>query len=356
MATIEARKSAKGITYRVKVRLDGRTPASRSLTRLAPAKAWAAETESAMRNGLYASGSGRTLAEAIDGFLAAELADKKDPRMLHARVRWWRGQLGSRRLRDLTPAHIADRLEALAAEPRRQRKPGGAVRRRAAATVNRYRAAISAVLTWAGNQSPPWISDNPARRTKHRPEPAGRVRFLSPAERRALLAEAGASASADLYLGVVLSLATGARQGEVLGLRWPDLDLNRATVTFRDTKNGDTRTVPLPRETVSLLEVRRSSVSPDTDLVFPSARNRRKSVDLRQGFAAACRRAGIVDFRWHDLRHSAASALADSGASLLDIGVVLGHRSQQTTRRYTHLTETRLRALIDQAAQKHRIS
>ena len=81
-----------------------------------------------------------------------------------------------------------------------------------------------------------------------------------------------------------------------------------------------------------------------------------KPIDLRQGFRAICRRAGIAGFRWHDQRHSAASALADMGASLLDIGAVLGHRSQQTTKRYAHLTESRLRDLVERAAAQHRVA
>ena len=356
MATIEARKGAKGTTYRVKVRLDGKPPASRTFTRYAAAKAWAATTESAMRDGSFAAGSGRTLDEAIDGFLASELADKKDQRMLGARARWWRGELGKIKLRDLSADHIAKRLDWLETTPTAPKVPGGVTDVRSVATVNRYRAAISAVLTWAEKQSPPWISGNPARKTKHRPEMVGRTRFLSAEERGALLAEAKNSASADLYLAVVLSLATGGRQSEILSLRWPDVDLSRGVLMFRDTKNGDTRAVPLATDAVALLSERRRVVRLDTDLVFPSRKNPQKPVDLRSGFQAVVRRADITGFRWHDQRHSAASALADMGASLLDIGAVLGHRSQQTTKRYAHLTETRLRGLIEQAAQKHRVS
>ena len=164
------------------------------------------------------------------------------------------------------------------------------------------------------------------------------------------------SASPDIYLAVVLSLATGGRQGEVLGLCWPDIDLQRGAVVFRDTKNGDTRTVPLPSDAVELLRHRRKIVRLHTMLVFPSGKDPQRPADLRSGFRAVVRRANIAPFRWHDLRHSAASALADLGANLLDIGAVLGHRSQQTTRRYAHLTESRLRGLIEQAAQKHRVS
>lgn len=357
MATIEARKSAKRTTtYRVRVRLDGKPPVTRTFARLAAAKAWATQTEAAIRDGSYAAGSGRTVAEAVDAFLAGGLPGKKDPRMLTTRVTWWRGELGSIRLRDLTAQHVEDALKKLERIPQAAKKAGGETRVRSAATINRYRAAISAVLTWAERRSPPWIASNPARKTEHRPEPKERVRFLSPDERNALLCEAKRSASGDIYLTVVLSLATGGRQAEVMGLRWPDVDMERAVVIFRDTKNGDTRAVPLPPDVVSLLRERRKVVRLDTDLVFPSAKDPRKPIDLRSGFRAIVRRAGIKDFRWHDQRHSAASALADMGASLLDIGAVLGHRSQQTTKRYAHLTESRLRGLIEQAAKKHRVA
>jgi integrase len=356
MATVEMRESARGTTYRVKVRLDGKPPATRSFARLAAAKAWAAATETALRDGCYAIGSARTLTEAIDAFLAAELVGKKDQRVLKARVRWWRTELGKVKFRDLTPDQLAVCLERLAATPQPARKPGGKTPQRTAATVNRYRAAISAVLAWAEKRSPPWIRSNPARKTKHRRESAGRTRFLSVDERAALLAEARRSASSDLYLAVVLSLATGGRQGEVLGLRWPDVDLQRGVLVFRDAKNGDTRSVPLPAHVVALLQDRRKVIRLESDLLFPSPKRPQSPIDLRQGFAAVCRRAGISDFRWHDQRHSAASALADMGASLLDIGSILGHRSQQTTKRYAHLTESRLRDLIEQTAQKHQVS
>ena len=94
MANIETRKGAKGTSYRVKVRLEGHPPADRSFTKLSAAKDWARRIESQMRDGTYAAGSGKTVTEAIDAFLAEELADKKDQRMLAARLRWWRARLG----------------------------------------------------------------------------------------------------------------------------------------------------------------------------------------------------------------------------------------------------------------------
>jgi hypothetical protein len=234
---------SRGTTCRAVVRLKGHTPAYRTLRKLAAAKDLAPRTEIAMRDRGYAACDGRTLADAIDTFLGAELPDKTDQRMLAACLHLWRGRLGAVRLRDLTAQQIARELD---------------------------RSAISAVLTWAERQSPPWIARNPAKHTKHQTEPQGRMRFLSAEERSALLAAAGLSTSDGLHLAVVLGLATRARQGEVM--------------VFHDTRNGDARRVPVPREVTCLL-----------------------------------------------------------------------HRSQQTTKRYAHLTESRLRGLIDQAANKHQV-
>jgi integrase len=356
MASIETRKGAKRTTYRVVIRLKGHPPVYRSFTKLAAAKDFIQRTETEMRDGMYAAGGGRTLAEAIDACLREELAEKKDQRMLSARLHWWRDTLGWLKLRDLTAWHISQQLECLATEPQAPRRPAGVRKPRSSATINRYRSAISTALSWAERQSPPWITGNPARRTKHRVEARGRTRFLSADERDALLAAAKCSASADLYLAVALSLATGARRAEVMGLRWSDVDFAYGAVAFHDTKNGDARTVPLPAEALRLLHDRGKVIRLDTTLLFPSTKDPQVPVDLRVSFRVALRRAGITGFRWHDQRHSAASALADMGASLLDIGTILGHRSPQTTKRYAHLTDSRLRGLIEQASQKHRVA
>ena len=190
MASIETRKSAKGITYRVKIRLEGKPPVTRTFTRLAAAKSFVAETEIGAAQREYAIGSGRTLAAAIDAFLHAELAGKKDQRTLTARVQWWREQLGCLRLRDLTAAHISECLDALAAEPQKPKKPGAVARRRAAATINRYRAAISAVLTWAA-RSDPTVDQRQPCQEREAPSGGWRANPVSIAGRAGRLAPRG---------------------------------------------------------------------------------------------------------------------------------------------------------------------
>src|SRR5262249_55585962 len=162
-------------------------------------------------------------------------------------------------------------------------------------------------------------------------EPRGRVRYLSDQERQRLLAACQQSHNPYLHTVVVLALATGARRGELMGLRWPDVDLRRGTLTFQMTKNGERRSVPLTGHALDLMREHARVRRIDTTLVFPNETGN-KPLHIRDAFENAVKRAGIAQFRFHDLRHSCASYLAMQGAQLLDIATVLGHKSLQTTK------------------------
>ena len=215
---------------------------------------------------------------------------------------------------------------------------------RAPATVNCYLAALSHALTTAVVEWG-WLEASPLQRVRRLREPRGRVRFLSDEERPRLLAACQASHNRCLYPVVLLALSTGARKQEILRLTWRDIDLRRAQLTLPQTKNGEPRTLPLAGralETVhTLARVRRI----DTPLLFPRA-DGRAPLDLRYAFAQALRMAGIVDFRFHDLRHSAASYLAMNGASLVEIAEVLGHKTLQMVKRYAHLSEAHTAGVV----------
>ena len=133
---------------------------------------------------------------------------------------------------------------------------------------------------------------------------------------------------------------------EILRLTWRDVDLQRGTLTFHQTKNGERRTVPLTGQALTLMQhharvLRRI----DTPLVFPRA-DGRKPLDLRYAFRQALEVAQIAGFRFHDLRHSAASYLAMNGASLVDIAEVLGHKTLQMVKRYAHLSEAHTAGVV----------
>jgi integrase len=176
--------------------------------------------------------------------------------------------------------------------------------------------------------------------------PRGRVRFLSDEERHQLLEACQASRNPYLYIVVMLALATGARRGELLSLRWPDVDLRRRMLTLRETKNGETRAVPLTGNGFAVLAQHAKVRRLDTSLVFPD-RTGTRPLGIRGAFDNAVERAGIADFHFHDLRHSFASYLAMNGASLLEIAEVLGHKTLAMVKRYAHLSEAHTRSVVE---------
>ncbi|MFN7097960.1 MAG: tyrosine-type recombinase/integrase, partial [Gammaproteobacteria bacterium] len=244
---------------------------------------------------------------------------------------WWIDKLGAYSLADLSTPLIAQAREELAQGVTSKNLP------RAPSTVNRYLAALSHVFTIASKEWG-WIEQNPLLKVTKLKEPRGRVRFLSDDERSRLLVVCKTSESPYLYIVVVLALSTGARRMEVLGLKWKDIDLNRGIITLHETKNGERRILPLVGHAMELIKEHAKVRHINTDLVFPGL-SLKNPIDIRSPWETALKKAEITDFRFHDLRHSAASYLAMNGASLAEIAEVLGHKTLQMVKRYAHLSE-----------------
>ncbi len=156
--------------------------------------------------------------------------------------------------------------------------------------MNRYLAALSHVLTFAAREWH-WIDRNPCERVSILKEPRGRVRYLTNEERERLLA--GCKAHSDeLYLIVSLALATGARHGEILSLKWNDVDLKRGHVVFHETKNGERRGLPLRGQVLELLlaKVRRI----DSQLIFPFEQDPSRPLNIDRRFRDAVRPLGLM--------------------------------------------------------------
>ena len=227
-------------------------------------------------------------------------------------------------------------------------KSKGRHRVKTPATINRYHAALSGVLTWAVEQRMTprgWL--NPCRGVKRMPEPNGRVRFLDDDERARLLAACKASKYPRLHAIVLMAMLTGARLGELLALRWSDLDLERGVAQLGRTKNGDRRTLVLLPHVVAALRPFASEGGAGR-FVFGSMKTRHQTpADIGSAWHAAIARAEIQDFKFHDLRHCCASYLAQAGVPLNVIAEVLGHRKLDMTRRYAHLTtQTKAGAML----------
>jgi integrase len=150
------------------------------------------------------------------------------------------------------------------------------------------------------------------------------------------------SEAPDLYLAVLMAITTGARRNEIMALTWGAIDLDAGTVTLSGEKTKTPRTVALAPEVATLLRARPRGIG--AALVFPAPPDPKRPdrppvpVDLQSAWETALRRAGIIDFRWHDLRHTAASCMAMQGASSAEIAGVLGHKTLQMVHRYSHLS------------------
>jgi len=336
MANIEKRTARDGkISFRVKVRLKGFPAQTATFQRLTDARKWAQQTEASLREGRHfktTESKRHTLAQAIDRYIAKILPTKpKSGFSQIGQLHWWKDTLGAYTLAEITPALLAAQRDKLLEEKTKRKEL------RTPATVNRYLAVLSHVFTIAMKEWL-WVEENPLLKITKPKEPRGRVRFLSDEERSRLLEACKRSDSTILYRIVVLALSTGARRMELLGLRWRDIDLQRGVIILHETKNDERRVLTLSGHALELMQQHKDVSNLICDLVFPG-KNLKNPIDIRSPWETALKRAGIANFRFHDLRHSTASYLAMNGASLSEISEVLGHKTLQMVKRYAHLSE-----------------
>lgn len=349
MATIRKRKTKDGKTrYQAIVRLQEGSD-SKAFSNKTSARTWALRVENEIRQGTYAKqqeSSKHTVSELIDRYmLDHKFLEKKDRKNQERHLDFWKERIGDKKLIDVSRALIIEvRDEIAAVETNR----GGL---RAAATVNRFvaviRQAFSKGIEWE------WCETNPCKGISSMTEPPGVVRYLSDDERKALLVVTK-ELDPTLHLIVVLALSTGARRGEIMGLEWSDVHVKQGFATLRDTKNGETRAMPLTGLALNLLiEHRDSDKRLLTDkLVFPHPVDRTRPWNFEAVWRKAKKQGEIEDFRFHDLRHSAASYLAMGGASLAEIAEILGHKTLQMVKRYSHLSNAHVSSVVSKMNDK----
>lgn len=344
MASIVTVANPSGETrYRAFIRRKGARPVTKQFRRKTDAVRWARRTETELEERRYfpkSEAEKRTVGKLIERYIEKVLPSRpqRDQARVAKQLRWWAQRLGPYLLCDLKPALIARERERLV----ESRERGG--RGVSPATANRYLAAFSHACT-IGLKEWGWLSDNPALKLRRLKEPPGRVRFLSDEERIRLLGACEASHDRRLYPLVLMAVSTGARQGELLGLRWSDVDLDRGYAVIQTSKNQDRRSLPLSQRLRMVLGEMRKLRRIDTDRVFAGATG---TVHFpKKPWQKALTDAGIEDFTFHDLRHTAASYLAMSGATLTEIAAVLGHKTLAMVKRYSHLSEQHTASVVE---------
>jgi integrase len=169
------------------------------------------------------------------------------------------------------------------------------------------------------------------RKVKPLRDDSKRMRYLSREECQALISACGT----HLVPIIVTALNTGMRKGEILSLKWDNVDFRHGFILLDRTKNGERREVPINdtvRRTLTSLTRRL-----DIPYVFYDPITGKKYDDVKRSFKTACKKAGITDFHFHDLRHTFASQLVMGGVDLTTVSRLLGHKSLTMTLRYSHL-------------------
>ncbi len=316
MASIRKR----GDSWQARVIRKGFPPESKSFPSKADADRWCRTVESAMDAGRF--DSPRTSGAVTLGEVLRRYRETVTPRKRGATEETFRLRALERRkmarlaIANVTPQVIADFRD----ERLRECCPS---------TVIRDLAVLSSILNHARRE---WNigNVNPVEMIRKPTAPPGRDRVLTVAEEARLMDGAipGGRRNPLLHPLLVVALETAMRRGELLGMTWADIHLDRAVVRLPLTKNGTSRWVPLSSRAVTAL---RSLDASAGDRPFPIAH-----ATLSKMFERLCVRAGLPDLRFHDLRHTAATRLAEKLPNLIELAAVTGHRSIQMLKRYYH--------------------
>ncbi len=337
MASIRELEPGKVIA---RVRIKGRPEVSRVFPDARKAAAWAAAQEHSLRAGDFRDtrAAHRLLVrDLIDAYSTAILPRLKSADTTSLRLARFRRDLGAYTLETLTRARVAGWRDARLAE--------GA----APATVTRELGILSSAISYARKDLGVEI-ENAAGLVRRPPATRGRDRRLEGDEEQCLLKALGdhagdvqgakragayrvGSRNAWMRPLVQLAIETAMRQGELLALTWDNVDLEARTAHLEDTKNGESRTVPLSSRAVAVLE---ALPRPPGGRVCPLT-----AQAVKLAWKRACKRAGIEDLHFHDLRHEATSRLAEK-LNLLELAAVTGHKDLRMLKRYYHPRATDL--------------
>jgi integrase len=215
---------------------------------------------------------------------------------------------------------------------------------RANRTIEVLKAAFNLAIRWG------WLEHNPAIGVRRNDENK-RERYFSEDELRRLQNAMTHHSQRTSIDAILLIILTGARKGEVLNATWDQFDLQQKIwiKPASNTKQRKVHRVPLSDDAVELLVRRRSQA--EGPFVFSGQNPDEPLKDIKKTWATLCKEAKLTDARIHDLRHTYASILVSSGASLPLIGALLGHTQPSTTARYAHLYDEPLREATEKVSR-----
>ena len=228
------------------------------------------------------------------------------------------------------------------------------------ASVNRELELLSGVYTYALKCR--ILVPNPCQDVRRLDEDNERGRYLSREEEARLMGHL-TGRRAHLRAVVLLAIHTGMRKGELLGLRWPNVDFARGVIHVVNsrrerTKGKKSRLIPMnavARELLMAMHAENMGRHPGNEYVFLNPETGKPVGEVKTAFTGALEAAGIEDFVFHDLRRTAATRLGDLGANAYQIAAILGHGDIKTSQAYSRATDGTLRRLMDDLADSGRV-
>lgn len=319
MATIRKLRNK----WQAQVRLKGHKPQAKSFTLKSDAVAWARMIEAEIQRGVFVDTSvaeRMSVRDAIERYLA-NVTDEKKRRIESSTARPVITFLGHISLFNLQNQHLADFRDE-------QLKLVGPT------TVVHRLSLLSKVLKIAYQEwNVPFPKGIPTVRKPKRPR--GRDRRLQPGELDRLLA--ALSETPIVQKIVVIAVETAMRRGEIVKVQWQHIDWKRRILHIPETKTGVPRDVPLSERALAVFE----SMDTGVGKVFKIQPD-----SISQAFERACKRAGIAELRFHDLRHEATSSFFERGLNTMEVATITGHKTLEMLNRYTHLRAEDLVAKI----------
>lgn len=227
--------------------------------------------------------------------------------------------------------------------------------KRSPARVNREFNTISKIFSLAVEEE--LINENPCRKVRRLREGKQPIRHLSRDEEARLIEVLALYPRTKAI--VIVSLYTGMRKGEVFDLRWRDIDREQNRIYIPNKKTEKERYIPIAQQVNEILDI--MGKAREGEFVFPRLKQNlsktqlpgknANSLNIDRSFKRALKEAGISNFRFHDLRHSAGTRLSEIGIPLTTIATILGHSRIETTRRYAHATDKGVKDAIAKLSQ-----
>lgn len=307
--------------WQARITRKGQRAVAKSFSNKQDAEKWARQLESEMDKGCYTNLvlAERTLfSEIIERYIQEVTLKTRSMREDTYRLKALaRHPIAKQSMLNLTPMKVAEYRD----ERLKQVCNG---------TVIRELSYFSSIINHARRE---WgiNIDNPIPLVKKPPSTKGRSRILTEKELARFyeaLTPRVKNANHWILPLTQFALATAMRRGEILGLRWGDVDLDKQTAHIPMTKNGDSRTVPLSSQAIEILQLLPRSIS---GKVFPITKT-----TLSAAIERARKKANLEDFHFHDLRHMAITRLAEKLPNLIELSAVSGHRSLAMLKRYYH--------------------